>query len=119
LAQVQNAGFKVAIESHTGNSFPADCRQQLDLAIAAIFRSWNNERAQHYRRIHHLDGQAGTAVTVQAMVFGNSGNDSGTGVGFSRNPSTGERGMFGEFLPNAQGEDIVTAQYLTEMGRHF
>ena len=105
------SGFKVAIESHTGNPFPSDCRRQLDLAIAAVFRSWNNERAQHYRRIHHLDGQAGTAVTIQAMVFGNSGNDSGTGVGFSRNPSTGERSIFGEFLPNAQGEDIVAGTH--------
>jgi pyruvate, orthophosphate dikinase len=115
------AKFKAVIHEYTGESFPADCRRQLDLAIVAVFRSWNNERAQHYRLINHLDEQAGTAVTIQAMVFGNSGKDSGTGVGFSRNPSTGERVIFGEFLPNAQGEDIVagthTPMALSELGR--
>lgn len=115
------AGFKVVIEDHTSKPFPADCREQLDLAIAAVFRSWSNERARHYRRIHHLDEQAGTAVTIQGMVFGNSGNDSGTGVGFTRNPSTGEPSIFGEFLPNAQGEDIVAGTHtpvpLSQLGR--
>jgi len=105
------ASFKTIIQEFTGEPFPQDGRRQLDLAIAAVFHSWNSERARHYRRIHHLDDQAGTAVTVQAMVFGNIGNDSGTGVGFSRNPSTGERSIFGEFLPNAQGEDIVAGTH--------
>ena len=115
------ARFKAVIEGHTGEPFPADCRQQLDLAVAAVFSSWNTARAQHYRRIHHLDEQAGTAVTIQAMVFGNSGNDSGTGVGFTRNPSTGESNIFGEFLLNAQGEDIVAGTHtpvpLSQLGR--
>lgn len=117
--QTAVAEFHRVIEKHTGNHFPADPRIQLDLAIAAVFNSWNTERARHYRRIHCVDEMAGTAVTVQAMVFGNRGLDSGTGVGFSRNPSTGEPVLFGEFLFNAQGEDIVagtdTPMAITEL----
>ncbi|MDK1039860.1 MAG: PEP/pyruvate-binding domain-containing protein, partial [Actinomycetota bacterium] len=82
-------------------------RQQLWQAISAVFESWNTPRAVDYRNINKIPHDWGTAVNVQAMVFGNMGNDSGTGVVFSRNPSTGEKGLFGEFLLNAQGEDIV------------
>ncbi|MGC2402658.1 MAG: pyruvate, phosphate dikinase [Acidobacteriaceae bacterium] len=99
--------FQYLIEQHAGQPFPMDPRVQLRKAMEAVFESWNNERAQYYRHIHKLPEDAGTAVTVQAMVFGNYGPGSGTGVGFTRNPSTGENAMFAEFLPNAQGEDIV------------
>jgi pyruvate,orthophosphate dikinase len=105
------AKFQRVIQCQTGKGFPSDARTQLEMAIAAVFHSWNTERARHYRRIHCLDESAGTAVTIQAMVFGNRGQDSGTGVGFTRNPSTGERALFGEFLPNAQGEDIVAGTH--------
>jgi pyruvate,orthophosphate dikinase len=101
------AAFQNIIEQHTGRPFPLDPRSQLRQAVEAVFQSWNNERARHYRRINGIGADFGTAVTVQAMVFGNYGFNSGTGVGFTRNPSTGEREMFAEFLPNAQGEDIV------------
>jgi pyruvate,orthophosphate dikinase len=101
------AAFCNIIEQHTGKPFPLDPRAQLRQAVEAVFLSWNNERARHYRRIHGIGEDSGTAVTVQAMVFGNYGFNSGTGVGFTRNPSTGESDMFAEFLPNAQGEDIV------------
>ena len=76
-------------------------------AIKAVFRSWNNERAIYYRRMNDIPSDWGTAVNVQEMVFGNMGNTSGTGVAFSRNPATGEKGLFGEYLMNAQGEDVV------------
>ena len=99
--------FKRLILEHAGREFPPDPFEQLSMAIHAVFNSWNNKRAQHYRRIHGLGDASGTAVTVQSMVFGNCGPDSGTGVGFTRNPSIGDRTLFGEFLPNAQGEDIV------------
>jgi len=101
------ASFHQVIEQISGSPFPMDPREQLRQAVAAVFESWNNERARHYRRIHKTAENSGTAVTVQAMVFGNYGLNSGTGVGFTRNPSTGENEMFAEFLPNAQGEDIV------------
>ena len=101
------AAFQNIIEQHIGRPFPLDPRSQLRQAVEAVFQSWNNERARHYRRINGIGEDFGTAVTVQAMVFGNYGFNSGTGVGFTRNPSTGEREMFAEFLPNAQGEDIV------------
>lgn len=91
----------------SGEPFPQDPYVQLTKAIEAVFQSWKNDRAQHYRRLHHISDSAGTAVTIQAMVFGNRGLDSGTGVGFTRNPSTGVKELFGEFLANAQGEDIV------------
>jgi len=101
------ASFQLLIEHISGKPFPMDPRAQLRQAVVAVFESWNNERARHYRRIHKTPENAGTAVTVQAMVFGNYGVNSGTGVGFTRNPSTGEKAMFAEFLANAQGEDIV------------
>ena len=93
--------------SLTGNEFPQDVYEQLFGAITAVFRSWNNDRAKVYRRIHHIAEELGTAVNVQCMVFGNLGEISGTGVVFTRNPSTGENELFGEYLPHAQGEDIV------------
>ena len=99
--------FQEVILLDSGISFPEDPHEQLSIAIEAVFRSWKNQRAQHYRRLNQIPEDSGTAVTVQAMVFGNYGRDSGTGVGFTRNPSTGEKKLFGEFLANAQGEDIV------------
>jgi pyruvate,orthophosphate dikinase len=99
--------FKDVILQHTGQPFPQDPTVQLALAVEAVFRSWRSERATFYRGLNDISDAMGTAVTVQAMVFGNRGMDSGTGVGFTRNPSTGEPGVFGEYLTNAQGEDIV------------
>jgi pyruvate,orthophosphate dikinase len=90
-----------------GKEFPEDPYQQLEMAIEAVFRSWNNERAVIYREREKIPHDLGTACNVQAMVFGNLGDDSGTGVAFTRNPATGERELYGEFLPNAQGEDVV------------
>ena len=90
-----------------GEPFPADPKEQLRAAILAVFRSWNTPRAAAYRRAHAIPDDLGTAATVQAMVFGNMGETSGTGVAFTRNPNTGEPGLFGEFLANAQGEDVV------------
>src|SRR3984957_959192 len=101
------AAFQHIIEQHTGRPFPLDPRAQLRQAVEAVFQSWNNERARYYRRIHGIAEDSGTAVMLQAMVFGNYGFNSGTGVGFTRDPSTGESEMFAEFLANAQGEDIV------------
>ncbi len=113
--------FKEAILSETGHEFPQDTGEQLWGAISAVLRSWRNERAESFRRLHAITQDTGTAVTVQAMVFGNRGDTSATGVAFTRNPSTGERELYGEFLPNAQGEDIVagtrTPQRLTEKAR--
>ena len=99
--------LKTTIEQHTGKPFPQSPSEQLSLAVEAVFHSWNSGRAVFYRNLNGISEAMGTAVTVQAMVFGNRGEDSGTGVGFTRNPSTGERGVFGEYLANAQGEDIV------------
>jgi pyruvate,orthophosphate dikinase len=99
--------YKDLILRETGAPFPEDAYLQMEMATEAVFRSWTNDRARHYRRLNHIADQSGTAVTIQAMAFGNRGEDSGTGVGFTRNPSTGEREIFGEFLANAQGEDIV------------
>ncbi|MEG2254995.1 MAG: PEP/pyruvate-binding domain-containing protein, partial [Vagococcus sp.] len=87
--------------------FPQDPREQLFAAVEAVFSSWNNERAKIYRQLHRIPDNLGTAVNIQLMVFGNSGNQSGTGVAFTRNPSTGENKLFGEYLINAQGEDVV------------
>ncbi|MGB1254168.1 MAG: PEP/pyruvate-binding domain-containing protein, partial [Candidatus Promineifilaceae bacterium] len=102
------ATYKTIIFSERhGELFPQDPSTQLKMAISAVFDSWNNQRAIDYRRVHHIPDDIGTAVTVQSMVFGNMGWDCGTGVAFTRNPSTGERAMFGEFLLNAQGEDVV------------
>ena len=99
--------FKAVIERHTGAPFPQEPRVQLSMALQAVFRSWGSDRARFYRGLNSISENMGTAVTVQAMVFGNRGMDSGTGVGFTRNPSTGAPLTFGEYLPNAQGEDIV------------
>lgn len=99
--------FKALVKAQTGDEFPSDPYKQLELAIRAVFASWNGKRAVDYRRVHKIPDDLGTAVNVVAMVFGNMGNDSGTGVAFTRNPSTGEKVLFGEYLPNAQGEDVV------------
>ncbi len=101
------AEFKEIVARFRGSPFPQDPWDQLWGAIEAVFRSWENRRAVEYRKLHRIPHDLGTAVNVVAMVYGNLGDDSGTGVAFTRNPSTGERGMFGEFLSNAQGEDVV------------
>ena len=99
--------YKKVVKKHTKQDFPQDPHQQLVMARDAVFRSWQNDRAKHYRRINNIDDMLGTAVNVQAMVFGNLGDTSGTGVGFTRNPATGVKEFYGEFLMNAQGEDVV------------
>jgi len=113
--------YKEKVESELGKPFPQDPREQLWGAIGAVFSSWMNPRAITYRRLHDIPESWGTAVNVQAMVFGNMGETSATGVAFTRNPSTGERALYGEFLVNAQGEDVVagirTPQNLTEAAR--
>jgi pyruvate, orthophosphate dikinase len=101
------ANYKALVKTKTKADFPDDPRQQLQGAINAVFGSWNNPRAVHYRRMNKISEALGTAVNVQTMVFGNMGDTSGTGVGFTRNPSTGEKEFYGEFLINAQGEDVV------------
>ena len=100
-------GYKQVIRKATGKDFPQDARTQLKMSIEAVFRSWNNPRAVTYRRMNKIPDGLGTGVNVQAMVFGNMGDTSGTGVGFTRNPATGENKFYGEFLMNAQGEDVV------------
>src|ERR1700756_3038961 len=100
--------YKKVVKKHAKRDFPQDPQEQLVMARDAVFRSWQNERAKHYRRINNIDDMLGTAVNVQAMVFGNLGETSGTGVGFTRNPATGEKEFYGEFLMNAQGEDVVS-----------
>ncbi|MGG4395689.1 pyruvate, phosphate dikinase [Paenibacillus thiaminolyticus] len=99
--------YKHYLEEEAGAPFPQDVHVQLQLAIEAVFRSWNNHRAQVYRKLHQLSDDEGTAVNIQSMVFGNRGADSGTGVLFTRHPSTGEKLLFGEYLTDAQGEDVV------------
>ncbi|MBC1639043.1 pyruvate, phosphate dikinase [Listeria welshimeri] len=99
--------YKLIFSQATGNDFPQNPLEQLRLAIIAVFDSWMNPRAVIYRRLHDIDASLGTAVNIQAMVFGNTGESSGTGITFTRNPSTGEKEVFGEFLLNAQGEDVV------------
>ena len=106
LKEVAEA-FKALYVKHEGSEFPQDPRTQLMDAVEAVFGSWNNERAIIYRRMNDIPGSWGTAVNVQAMVFGNMGDTSGTGVAFTRDPSTGEKGIYGEYLLNAQGEDVV------------
>ena len=101
------AEFKQIVLDETGNPFPQTPRRQVDMAIEAVFRSWNTERAQLYRRRERIADDLGTAVNVQAMVFGNLGETSGTGVCFTRDPSSGHSGVYGDYLPNAQGEDVV------------
>jgi pyruvate,orthophosphate dikinase len=101
------ADYKKLVEKKSGKPFPQDARQQLAMARDAVFRSWNGKRAITYRRMNQIPDNLGTAVNVQTMVFGNLGDTSATGVGFTRNPSTGEKAFYGEFLINAQGEDVV------------
>lgn len=113
--------FKQAVKERTGKEFPDDAREQLWAAVRAVFASWNNARAVAYRQLHGIPDDWGTAANVQAMVFGNMGDDSGTGVCFTRNPATGERGLYGEYLLNAQGEDVVagirTPRPIAELAR--
>ena len=113
------AEFKAEILSRCGSAFPDDPVEQLREAVAAVFRSWENDRADAYRRMNGIPAEWGTAVTVQSMVFGNMGDDSGTGVAFTRNPANGTNEFYGEFLVNAQGEDVVagirTPQKIKEM----
>jgi pyruvate,orthophosphate dikinase len=99
--------YKALIKQEAGRDFPQDVSEQLSLAISAVFKSWNNPRARTYRRLNHIPDDLGTAVNVQLMVFGNTGDNSATGVGFTRNPATGEKELFGEYIVNAQGEDVV------------
>ena len=101
------ATFKAIYEEETGRTFPQDAREQLTRAVSAVFESWNTPRAQTYRRHNDIPDDLGTAVNVVQMVFGNMGRESGTGVAFTRDPSTGEAGLYGEFLTDAQGEDVV------------
>ena len=102
------AEYKKVVKKHAHRDFPQDPHEQLVMARDAVFRSWQNERAKHYRRINNISDDLGTAVNVQAMVFGNLGDTSGTGVGFTRNPANGDKEFYGEFLLNAQGEDVVS-----------
>jgi pyruvate,orthophosphate dikinase len=102
------AEYKKVVKKHTKRDFPQAPHQQLIMARDAVFRSWQNDRAKHYRRINNISDDLGTAVNVQAMVFGNLGDTSGTGVGFTRNPAIGNKEFYGEFLMNAQGEDVVS-----------
>jgi pyruvate,orthophosphate dikinase len=102
------AGYKKLVQKKTGKPFPQDALDQLAGARDAVFRSWNNDRAIYYRKMNQIPDDLGTAVNVQAMVFGNLGETSATGVGFTRNPATGENAFYGEFLENAQGEDVVS-----------
>jgi pyruvate, orthophosphate dikinase len=101
------ARYKEIVAEHAGRPFPADPREQLDLAVRAVFDSWNGDRAKLYRRQERIPANLGTAVNVVAMVFGNIGMDSGTGVAFTRDPGSGDRGVYGDYLQNAQGEDVV------------
>src|SRR4029079_5999120 len=113
--------YKKIVEKRTGKPFPQEPREQLWGAISAVFSSWMNQRAITYRRLHDIPESWGTAVNVQAMVFGNMGETSATGVAFTRNPSTGEKALYGEFLINAQGEGwfagIRTPQEITEAAK--
>jgi pyruvate, orthophosphate dikinase len=102
------AEYKKVVKKHSKRDFPQDANEQLVMARDAVFRSWQNDRAKHYRRINNIDDMLGTAVNVQAMVYGNLGETSGTGVGFTRNPAIGTKEFYGEFLMNAQGEDVVS-----------
>ena len=117
------AEYKRIVEREQGEAFPMDVTRQLWGAIAAVFDSWDSDRAKVYRRLNDIPGSWGTAVNVQAMVFGNMGDTSATGVAFTRDPSTGERAYYGEWLVNAQGEDVVagirTPQYLTRAAREI
>ena len=115
--------FKAEYKSKIGSDFPTDPKEQLMGAIKAVFRSWDNPRANVYRRDNDIPYSWGTAVNVQSMAFGNMGDDCGTGVAFTRDPATGAKGLFGEFLTNAQGEDVVagvrTPMHISEMEQKF
>jgi pyruvate,orthophosphate dikinase len=115
--------FKAEIRARSGADLPSDPLTQLRLAIGAVFRSWDNDRAEAYRRLNQIPSTWGTAVTIQSMVFGNMGQDSGTGVAFTRNPATGEDEFYGEFLVDAQGEDVVagirTPQKISELAARW
>ena len=115
--------FKGIVQAEAGVEFPTDPQEQLRYAIEAVFKSWNGRRARDYRKLENIPDDLGTAVNVQTMVFGNKGDDSGTGVAFTRNPSTGEDKGYGDFLKNAQGEDVVAGIRITEpldaMGNEF
>src|SRR3954453_1841 len=115
------AEYKKVVKKHAKIEFPQDAHDQLVMARDAVFRSWTNARAKHYRRMNNINDMLGTAVNVQAMVVGNLGETSGTGVGFTRNPGNGKREFYGEFLMNAQGEDVVsgirTPLHITELER--
>ena len=116
-------GYKALVKQEMGREFPQEPKDQLMEAIKAVFRSWNNDRAILYRKLNEIPDSIGTAVNVQSMVFGNMGNTSGTGVAFTRNAANGEKALFGEFLVNAQGEDVVagirTPQPISEMAETF
>ncbi|MFC1400134.1 MULTISPECIES: pyruvate, phosphate dikinase [Streptacidiphilus] len=99
--------FKAIVRDHTGRDFPQDPREQMDLAVHAVFDSWNSDRAKLYRRQERIPGDLATAVNICSMVFGNLGSDSGTGVAFTRDPASGHQGVYGDYLQNAQGEDVV------------
>ena len=115
------AEYKKLVEAEWGKPFPQDVHEQLWGAVGAVFSSWESDRAKVYRRLNSIPGDWGTAVNVQAMVFGNMGDTSATGVAFTRDPATGENAYYGEYLINAQGEDVVagirTPQYLTKVAR--
>ena len=115
------ARYKALVQEATGKPFPQDVREQLWGAVGAVFTSWNGARAITYRKLNNIPEDWGTAVNIQAMVFGNMGDTSATGVAFTRNPSTGAKELYGEFLVNAQGEDVVagirTPQNITEQAR--
>src|SRR5579859_1739798 len=113
------ADYKKLVQKETGKPFPQDAREQLAMSRDAVFRSWWNPKAAYYRKMEKIPDEIGTAANVQTMVFGNTGDKSGTGVGFTRDPSTGEKVFWGEFLINAQGEDVVagirTPQPISEL----
>ena len=116
-------GFKDIVSTRTGAEFPQDPREQLRLAVRAVFDSWFAKKATEYRRINNIPADWGTAVTVMSMVFGNLGETSGTGVGFTRDPRTGEQRFYAEFLANAQGEDVVagirTPEHIDDLKRRM
>ena len=117
------ARFKKLVKGKVGSEFPQDSLEQLVMARDAVFKSWNNPRAITYRKLNDIPGNLGTAVNVQTMVFGNMGDDCATGVGFTRNPSTGEKEFYGEYLTNAQGEDVVagirTPHPIVDLGKEM